>query len=243
MIRRDASLQSPGAQKRTPVLAGQNRVDSRGAPGSPHRSRCARTQPQGHHGRDAARPAGRDHRSLGQRQVEPRFRHHLRRRPAALRGIAVCLRPPVPRTDGEAGCRQHRRPLTGHLHRPEGRQSQPPVHGRHGHGDLRPSAPALRASRPPALPGLRPGDHAHDRAADRRPHPHPAGGQPHPRAGPPHPRPQDRRGARLLGRASAGLRSRARGRRAHGPGRRPGAGQVQAPQHRCRRGPPHHSPC
>ena len=40
----------------------------------------------------------------------------------------------------------------GDLDRPEGRQPQPAVHGRHRHRDLRPPAPAVRADRASALP-------------------------------------------------------------------------------------------
>ena len=47
-------------------------------------------------------------------------------------------------------------------HRPEGRQPQPALDGRHGDRGLRPPAPAVRAHRPPALPGVRPRDHAPD---------------------------------------------------------------------------------
>ena len=39
-------------------------------------------------------------------QVVAGLRHHLRRGPAALRRVAVGLRPPVPRADGEAGRRR-----------------------------------------------------------------------------------------------------------------------------------------
>ena len=65
----------------------------------------------------------------------------------------VCA--PVPGADGEAGRRCHRGPLASHLDRPEGCGSQSPLDGGHGHGDLRPPAPALRPRRTPALPTLR----------------------------------------------------------------------------------------
>ena len=76
----------------------------------------------------------------------------------------VALRAAVPRADGQARRRRHRRPLAGGLHRPEIHHAQPALHRRHGHRDLRLPAPALRADRPAALPAVR----ARDRAADRR---------------------------------------------------------------------------
>ena len=48
---------------------------------------------------------------------------------------------------------------------------QPALDGRHGHGDLRLPAPALRARRPAALPGLRPPDRRPVDRGDRRPDP------------------------------------------------------------------------
>ena len=94
-----------------------------------------------------------------------RVRHDLRRGPAPLRRVAVRVRAPVPADDGEARRRLDRRALAGDLDRPEDDLAQPALDGRHGHRDLRLPAPALRARRPAALPGLRP--------ADRRPEPRP----------------------------------------------------------------------
>ena len=74
---------------------------------------------------DPARPARRHHRPLRLRQVVAGLRHHLRRGPASLRRVALRLRPPVPRPDGEAGRRPHRGPLASHLDRPEGRRRNP----------------------------------------------------------------------------------------------------------------------
>src|SRR3972149_1339797 len=127
------------------------------APGSPRCPRRARTQPQEPRGRAAARPLDRHHRPLGQRQEQPRLRHHLRRGPAPLRGEPLGLRAAVPGPDGEARRRPDRRPEPGHLHRPEGREPQPTLDGGHGDRDLRPPAAALPPHRAPALPGLRPG--------------------------------------------------------------------------------------
>src|SRR5256885_5706556 len=45
--------------------------------------------------------------------------HDLRGRTAPLCRVVVGVRPPVSRTDGKAGCRSHRRHLSGHRHPPE----------------------------------------------------------------------------------------------------------------------------
>ena len=122
------------------------------------------------------------------------------------------LRAPVPGPDGEAGRRPDRRPVAGHQHRPEGRVAQPALDRRHGHGDLRPPAPAVRARRSPALP-QRPRDRAPERAPDRGQDPGPARWRAHPRPWPAHPRPQDGGRPRLRGGTQAGLRPRPGGRR------------------------------
>ena len=172
-----------------------------------------------------------------ERQVQPRLRHHLRRGPAPLRREPVRVRPPVPGPDGEAGRRPDRRAVAGHLHRPEGREQEPAVHGRHGHRDLRLPAPAVRAHRPPALPQLRPRDRAPDGQPDRGPGARAARGDAPAGAGPAGQGPQDRGRPRLRGRPQAGLRPRPRGRRPVRPGRGPDARQVQAPHDRGRGGP------
>lgn len=53
--------------------------------------------------------ACRRHGTLGLGQVLARLRHHLRRGSAEVHGVAVGLRPPVPRPTQEARCRRHRR--------------------------------------------------------------------------------------------------------------------------------------
>ena len=143
----------------------------------------------------------------GSGQVEPRLRHDLRRGPAPLRREPERLRPPVPRPDGEAGRRPDRRPVAGHLDRPEGRVAQPAVDGRDGHRDLRPPAAAVRPDRHPALP-QRPRDRAPDRPADRRPGPGAARGHPPARPRAAHQGPQDRGRPRLRRRPAPGLRPR-----------------------------------
>ena len=58
-----------------------------------------------------ARLPDRLHRAVRLRQVQPGVRHDLRRGPAPLRRVAVGVRPPVPRPDGQARRRLHRGPL------------------------------------------------------------------------------------------------------------------------------------
>src|SRR5437899_4010183 len=115
-------------------------------------------QPQGHHRPAPAERTDLHHGALRFREVEPCLRHDLRRGPAPLRRVALRVRPPVLADDGEAGRRLDRRPQPGDLDRPEDDLAQPALDGRHGHGDLRLPAPALRACRPAALPGLWPRD-------------------------------------------------------------------------------------
>ena len=57
----------------------------------------------------------------GSREILPGLRHHLCRRAAALRRVALSLCAPVPGSDGQAGCGLYRGLLPGRLHRPEGR--------------------------------------------------------------------------------------------------------------------------
>ena len=177
----------------------------------------------------------------GQRQVEPRLRHDLRRGPAPLRREPERVRPPVPRPDGEAGRRPDRRPVAGHLDRPEGRVAQPALDGRHRHRDLRPPAAAVRADRHPALP-QRPRHRAPDGPADRRPGPGPARGHAPARPRPAHQGPQDRGRPGLRRRPAPGLRPRPGRRRDARHRRRAEARQVQAPLDRGRRRPLHRPP-
>ena len=58
---------------------------------------------------DPPRQAGRHHRAERQRQEFAGLRYDLRRRPAPLCRVAVRLRPPVPRPDGQARRRPDRR--------------------------------------------------------------------------------------------------------------------------------------
>ena len=97
---------------------------------------CPRAQPQGRSPRPAARRDDRLHRAVRLRQVEPRLRHDLRRGPAPLRGVAVRLRPAVPRPDGQARRRLHRGTVAGGVDRPEVDVAQPALDGRHDHRGL-----------------------------------------------------------------------------------------------------------
>ena len=117
----------------------------------------------------AARRARGHHRAVGLGQVVARLRHDLRRGPAPLRRVAVRVRAPVPRADGQAGRRLDRGPVAGDLDRPEDDVAQPAVDGRHGHRDLRLPAPAVGADRQAALLQLRPPDRRAVGRADHRP--------------------------------------------------------------------------
>ena len=137
--------------------------------GSDPHSRRAHAQPEEHQPRAAAQPARRDHRAVGLGQELARVRHALRRRPAPLRRVAVGLRAPVPRADGEARRRPDRGPVAGDRDRAEGGEPQPALDRRHGHRDPRLPAPALRARRHALLPGARARARGADRGADGRP--------------------------------------------------------------------------
>ena len=132
------------------------------------RPRRPGAQPQGHHRPAPAERPDLHHRPLGLREVEPCLRHDLRRGPAPLRRVALRLRAPVPADDGEAGRRLDRRPQPRDLDRPEDDVAQPALDRRHRHRDLRLPAPALRAGRAAALPGLRPADRGPVDRLDRR---------------------------------------------------------------------------
>ena len=129
-------------------------------PRPPRRPRRPRAQPARRRRRPAARQPDRLHRPVRLRQVLARVRHDLRRGPAPLRRVAVRLRAPVPRPDGQARRRLHRGAVAGGLDRPEVDQPQPALDRRHDHRGLRLPAPAVRPRRSPALPG---------RAASRSP--------------------------------------------------------------------------
>ena len=167
-------------------IASGGAADHPGGPGA---------QPQGRLPRPAPGLPHRLHRPVRVRQVLAGVRHDLRRGPAPLRRVALGVRPPVPRPDGQARRRLHRGPLARGLDRPEVHVEEPPLHRRHDHRGLRLPPPALRPRRPAALPDLRGADRAADPAADRRPGPRARGGPPlpGPRAGDPRPQGRVRR--------------------------------------------------
>ena len=136
--------------------------------GQDHRQRRPRAQPQEHRRRASARQAHRHHRALGLGEVFARLRHHLRRGAAPLRRVAVGLRAPVPRADGQARHRLDRRAVAGDLDRAEVDPQEPALDRRHGHRGLRLPAPAVRAHRHRALLQLRPAHRLADGAADGR---------------------------------------------------------------------------
>ena len=168
-------------------------------------ARRTRSQPQEHRRRHPAAQAGGHHRSVRIGQVVARLRHDLRRRAAPVCRVAVRLRAPVPRADGEAGRRPDRRPVARHFHRAEDHRIEPAIDGRHGHRDLRLPAAALRQHRRPALPELRQGDHQPVARAHRRHGDAVSAGRAHQRAGADRPRPQGRvqEGARRAARRAA----------------------------------------
>ena len=168
-------------------------------------ARRPRSQPQEYRRRSSARPAGGDHRPVRLGQVVARLRHDLRRRAAALRRVALGLRPAVPRADGEAGRRPDRGAVAGDLDRAEDDRLESAVDGRHRHRDLRLPAPAVRQHRRAALLQLRPGDLVAVARADPRPGDALSAGRAHQRAGAGRPRPQGRVQEGAAGAAAARL--------------------------------------
>ena len=151
-----------------------------------------RPQSEEHRRQSAAQPFRGGHRPVRVGQVVAGLRHHLCRRAAAVRGIAVGLRPPVSRAGREAGRGPDRRSLTRHFHRTEDHRIESPLHRRHRHRDLRLPAPVVRQHRCAALSGVR----AADYGAVGRPHRREGLGRSrrraHQRAGPDRARPQGR---------------------------------------------------
>nr|pir hypothetical 119.5K protein (uvrA region) - Micrococcus luteus [Micrococcus luteus] len=222
--------------RRRPRLRPRRRALGRAGPH--RRPGRPRAQPEG---RGCQLPAGRHgrvHGSVRLGQVLPGLRHDLRRGPAALRRVALLLRPHVPGPGGQAGRGLHRGPVPGRVHRPEVHQPQPALHSGDHHRDLRLHAPALGTCRGAALPAVRRAGEPADPAADRGPARGAARAHPLPGARARGPRPQGRVRGPVQGPVHAGLRRRGRGDRpALGPARAEEAGQAH---HRRRRGPPRH---
>ena len=133
------------------------------------------------------------HRAVGLGQVVAGLRHALRRGAAPLRRVALGLRPPVPRADGEARRRLDRGALAGDLHRAEDDREQPALDRRHRHRDLRLparcSSPASAGRTAPSAGGRSPRQTV---AADGRPRAGAARGHALPGARAGGPRPQGR---------------------------------------------------
>ncbi len=182
--------------------------------GTPRRPRREGAQPQGHHRPAAAEQARLHHRVVGLRQVQPGLRHDLRGGAAPLRREPERLRTAVPPDDGEAGRGVDRRPQPGDLDRPEDDEPEPSLDGRHRDRDLRLPAPALRADRATALPGLRPPDRRPEPRRDRRPGADARRGDALHRQRAGRPRPQGRVQGRLRRAPPRGLHAREGRRRA-----------------------------
>ena len=114
----------------------------------------------------------------------------------------------------------------GDLDRPEDDLAQPALDGRHGDGDLRLPAPAVRARRPAALPDLRQADRRPEPRRDRRPGAPARGGDAVHRQRAGRARPQGRVQGRLRGSDARGLHAREGRRRAV----RPRGGRARARQ-------------
>ena len=211
--------------------------DSRAWSERDRRHRRPRAQPQERLADAAARRARRADGALGVGQVLARLRHDLRRGPAPLRRVALGVRAPVPRADGQARRRLDRGALAGDLDRPEDDLAQPALDGRHGHRDLRLPAPAVGPDRRAALPRLRRADRRADDRADRRPGARARGGDALHGAGAGRAGPQGRVRQAARGAARGGLRARPARRRAAQPRRGHRALQAGQAQRRGRRRP------
>ena len=123
--------------------------------GKARRLRRPHAQPQRGRSHPLASPTGGVHRRERVGEVVAGLRHNLCRGAAALCGVPVRLRAPVPRADGEAGRRFDRRPVSSHFNRAEDHGIESALDGRHRHRNLRLPAAAVRQRRRAALPVLR----------------------------------------------------------------------------------------
>ena len=203
----------------------------------PH-PRRAHPQPEEHQPRSAAQPVDRDHRAVRLGQVLTRLRHLVCRGSAALRRIAVGLRPAVSAVDGEAGCRPDRRAVAGDFHRAEGDFAQPAVDRRHRHRNPRLPAPAVRPRRHAVLPGAQPAAGGADGVADGRCRAGAAGRNEADDPGAGGRQPQGRAAGPVRRTARPGLCAGARRRHGLRNRRRAEADQDAEAQRRCRRRPP-----
>ncbi|MBW2295920.1 MAG: peptidylprolyl isomerase, partial [Deltaproteobacteria bacterium] len=194
----------------------------------------ARAQPAGDRHRYPAQCARGHHGTLGLGQIVSRIRHPLRRGPAPLRRVALRLRAPVSRPDGQTGRRLGRWAVARDLDRTARRQQEPAFDRRHHHGDRRLSPAALRAGRRTPLPRVRKPDRGPDSQRNGRAHHRPRAGHPGAIARPGDPGPQGRvqEGARRV--PPQGLRARSDRRRDARSLRRDQARAHESARHRHR---------
>ncbi len=176
-----ATIADLGNPRTTPEWGG--RVDERARRGRDDRDcrpRGPHPQPEERQSRAALRAPGHHHGRQRVGKVVARLRHHLRRGPAAVRGVALGLRPPVPGADGEARRRRDRRRVAGDRHPPEEQHPEPAIDRRHDHRNPRLPAAAVRARGPDRVPAVRPGGDAGDGRGGGGPPGGAAGRHPHP---------------------------------------------------------------
>src|SRR5439155_20045885 len=92
-------------------------LSSTGFDGPDTHPRRTNAQPEEPERRFAEKPADRDHRAVGLREILARLRHALRRGPAPLRRVALGLRAPAPAAAGKARRRSDRAPVARELDR------------------------------------------------------------------------------------------------------------------------------
>ena len=147
----------------------------------------------------------------GSGKSSPRLRHDLRRGPAPVRRVAVVVRPPVPRPDGQARRRLHRGAVAGHLDRPEvGLAATPARRSARSPRSTTTSGCCTPASACRTAPSDGARLERQTPAADRRPHARAARGHPVPGAGTGRARPQGR--VRHAARATSPARASSRAR-------------------------------
>ena len=201
------------------------------------RARGAHAQPEEHRSRPAARAARGHHRLERLREVQPRLRHAVCGRAAALRREPVGLCAAVPAADGQARCRRDRRAVAGDQHRAEGHQPQPALDRRHHHRDPRLPAPAVCARRHAILPRSRPAARCAKRRPDGRRGAWPARGHAADGAGAGGARSQGRVRRAVRRHAGAGLCALSRRRHGARVRRAAQAEEDREARHRCRRRP------
>ena len=127
-----------------------------------------RPQSQEHLARDSPRRARGRHWPVGVRQVQPRLRHHLRRRTAPLHGVAVDVCQAVRRAGRQARRRLRLRAVAGDLNRAEDAREQPAVDGRDDDRHRQLPQSSVRDDRAATLPAQRRNDTKPQRQPDSR---------------------------------------------------------------------------